>query len=126
MFRQGLREALPVNPIYEDRVPVKAAGAVGQGLAFLGGALASGGSTLPVLGVAGLAGAAGGADIADQYGLEGWRRWAVTLGTAGAELASESLSGIGSSRFLTGAGRLVSRPLRQSRAKRPKNPSPDS
>jgi hypothetical protein len=105
ILQGDIEAAAPVNPAYEDTMPVKSVAAAAQGAAFLGVGLMSGGSSIPALAVAGLSGAGGGADTAEQLGFEGWRKGLLTVGGAGAEIASESLFGIGSSQFLKGAGK---------------------
>jgi hypothetical protein len=103
-FQSGYESALPVNPAQQDNFAVKAAGAAGQGLGFLGTTyLTAGFGATPAiargvgLGAAGLMGAEQGAQTAEQYGLTDWTdRAAMTLGGAGIEAITEMPFGIGS------------------------------
>ena len=101
-MQQGLEESVPANPVYQDTKTAKAAGALGQGLGYLGAALVSPPSV--ILGMAGLSGAGAGADLSDQLGLTGGRRAVATVGYGLAEAGSERLFGLGSPKFLKGAG----------------------
>lgn len=104
-IEQGIEEFLPVNPIYEDRLDMKAFGAAGQALSMLptaglggavgkalGGARAiNAGAQSTALGSGFLSGARGGAKEAERYGMEGGRAYLRTLLGGGTELATEKL-----------------------------------
>lgn len=112
---------IPVNPTLEQSFPVKASGAAGQGLGFLGTTLATAGlGATPAiargvgLGTAGLMGADQGGDTADQYGMTDWNdRAASILGGAAIETGTEMMGGFGSKNFtesLLGAMKSATRP----------------
>lgn len=112
---------IPVNPTLEKSFPVKASGAAGQGLGFLGTTLATTGlGATPAiarsvgLGTAGLMGADQGGDTADQYGMADWTdRAASILGGAAIETGTEMMGGFGSKNFtesLLGAMKSAARP----------------
>lgn len=119
---EWLEETFPINQAVEQSFPVKAAGAFGQGLGFLGTTLATGGlGATPAiaarigLGTAGLLGAEQGAELAEQYGVEDpWKRRALIAGGGVIEGVSErAFGGFGTvpfTRALLGKMKSATRP----------------
>lgn len=98
-----LEEMAPTNPLFADSFGQKAAGAVGQGVGFLGTMLGTSGlGATPAiaravgLGTAGAMGAEQGGKTADIHQItDPWDRAKLVLGGAATEAITESLGGIG-------------------------------
>jgi len=101
-IEQGIESYLPVNPIYEQSFPMKAANAGGQAISMLatggiGGGIGKAlggvraGAELSMLGSGFLQGARGGGQDAERYGMTGGTAYARALLGGAVEVATEKL-----------------------------------
>jgi hypothetical protein len=102
----SIEDALPVNPLFQDTLPVQAAGVGGQVAGQLatiltGAAVTKAPKILQALGLgqAGLLGLESGYANADEYGITGWQRDALAASYAAAEAGVEGIGGFGSPSF---------------------------